>query len=207
MAQSSNAAAGFDTGHAYLGAVYAKALLGVTEAHGTTAAILAEFDALLTDVLDKLPQFEATLASPRVAHEDKVQLLDRAFAGKMSAELLNFLKVVSRHGRLDCLRSIHRAAHEVQDKLRGRIEVQICTASPLDEDTLARVRAKLGGMFQREIQLRTKIDPEIIGGMVIRVGDTVYDASVAAQLQEMRSAAVDQTMQTIRQSLERFVAG
>ena len=207
MAQSSTAASGFDTGHAYLGAVYAKALLGVTEARGTTAAILAEFDALLADVLDKLPQFEATLASPRVKHEDKVQLLDRAFAGKMSAELLDFLKVVSRHGRLDCLRSMHRAAHSLHDKLRGRIEVQIRTASPLDEETLARVRAKLGGMFQREIQLQTKIDPEILGGMIIRVGDTVYDASLAAQLQEMRSTAVDQTMQTIRQSLERFVAG
>lgn len=207
MAQSSSSAFGFDTGQAYLGVVYAKALLGVTEANGTTQQVLDEFDSLLTDVLDKLPQFEATLASVRVKHEEKLPMLDRAFAGKMTVELLNFLKVVSRHGRLDCLRTIHRTARRIYDQICGRIEVQIRSAVPLDQETLDRVRQRLAEMLKRDVVLETKLDPEIVGGLVIRVGDTVYDASLASQLQQMRSAAVDQTMQTIRQSMDRFVAG
>jgi len=207
MAQSSTSAFGFDTGQAYLGGVYAKALLGVTEANGSTSAVLAEFDALFTDVFDKLPQFEATLASLRVPHEDKVQMLDRAFTGKMTSELLNFLKVVSRHGRMDCLRTIHRAALHIYDKIRGRVEVQIRSAVPLDQETLDRVRGRLAEMLKQDIVLKTKVDPEIVGGLVIRVGDTVYDASLTSRLEQMRAGAVDQTMQTIRQSLDRFVAG
>lgn len=207
MASSTSSASRFDTGRAYLGAVYAKALLGVTEARGNTPAVLEEFDAVVSEVFDKLPQFEATLASPRVSHEDKVPMLDRAFGSRMNVDLLNFLKVLSRHGRLDCIREIHRAARQLYDKLCGRIEVEIRTAAPLEADTLERVKAKLGGMLKRDVLLETKVDPEIVGGIVIRVGDTVYDASLAAQLQQTRAAAVDQTMQVIRQALDRYVAG
>lgn len=198
---------GFDTGQEYLGNVYAKALLGVTEAARKTDLVLEEFDSLLVDVFDKLPQFEATLASLRVKHEEKLVMLDRAFAGKMSAELLNFLKVVSRHGRLDCLRAINRIAHERLDELRGRVTVELRTAEPLDAATLEQVRGKVSGMLKREVKLLTKIDPSIVGGLIIRVGDTVYDASLAARLRQMRETAVEQSFQKIRQAVDRFVAG
>lgn len=198
---------GFDTGQEYLGNVYAKALLGVTESARKTDLVLEEFDSLLVDVFDKLPQFEATLASLRVKHEEKLVMLDRAFAGKMSAELLNFLKVVSRHGRLDCLRAINRIAHERLDELRGRVTVELRTAEPLDAATLEQVRSRVGGMLKREVKLQTKIDPSIVGGLIIRVGDTVYDASLAARLRQMRETAVEQSFQKIRQAVDRFVAG
>ena len=98
-AQSSNG--GFNASQQYLGKIYAKALLGVTEQAGITESAVAEFDSFLADVLDRLPDFEALLRSPRVAHEEKERLLDRALGGRMSLPMLNFLKVVSRHGRLE----------------------------------------------------------------------------------------------------------
>lgn len=74
---------GFDAGQQYLGNVYAKALLGVTEHAGNTEQVVDEFESFVKDVLDQLPDFEAMLRSPRVPHADKERLLDRALAGKM----------------------------------------------------------------------------------------------------------------------------
>lgn len=196
-----------DTGRQHLGSVYAKALLGVTQASGKTAQVLEEFDSLLSDVFAKLPQFEATLASPRVSHDDKVRMLDQAFGNRMSVDLLNFLKVVSRHGRLDCLRAINQAAHTLYDTLCGRITVQVRAAETLDDATVASVRARLEQLLKRQVILQTKVDPSLIAGLVIRVGDTVFDGSLATRLERMRSGAVEQTMQTLRQSVDRYVAG
>lgn len=206
MTKDAGQTGSFDSGQEYLAKVYAKALLGVTEANGTTVAVLDELDSVLADVFDKLPQLEATLVSLRVSHEDKLRILDQAFGGKMNVDLLNFLKVVSRHGRLDCLRTIRRVAKRLYDDVCGRVPVVIRTAEALDDETLVRVRERLKQLLDRDVVLETKVDPSIIGGLVIRVGDTVYDASVAAAFEQMRSGAVEQTMQSIRQSVSRFVA-
>ncbi len=70
--------------------------------------MLEEFDALMTDVLDRFPKLEALLASTLVSPEEKSAIIDRVLQARASATLVNFLKVVARHGRLDCLRAIHR---------------------------------------------------------------------------------------------------
>ena len=100
-----------DVGVEHVADVYAKGLLGATEKAGQTAAVLDEFDALLAEVLDRFPRFEAILASALVLPEEKSALIDRVLGGRASPMLVNFLKVVARHGRLDCLRAIHRQTH------------------------------------------------------------------------------------------------
>ena len=83
-----------DTDHQQLGAVYAKSLLAAAESAGETDRVLEEFDSLLDDVLAQLPKLRETLLSYRLKHEQKVELLDKAFGERMSKTLLNFLKVV-----------------------------------------------------------------------------------------------------------------
>lgn len=192
-------------GQRYLGNVYAKALLGVTEAAGTTNAVLAEFDSLIQDVLDRLPQFDATLSSRRVAFGEKHRILDKAFQGKMSETLLNFLKVVARHDRLDCLRAIHRSAHTLYDQLRGRVAVDVITAEPISKDLLDLVASKLRAKMGRDVDLHPQVNPEVLGGLVIRVGDTIFDGSVARQLEQMRETAIDQTLKSFRAASDRFM--
>jgi F-type H+-transporting ATPase subunit delta len=188
----------------YLGTVYAKALLGATEKAGNTEGVLDEFAALVTDVLDQLPHLDAMLASPRVAFEAKEQLLDRAFGGKLSPQLLNFLKVVVRRGRFDAVRAVQRAAHKLHNELRGRVEVRLTTAEPLDRATSDMITSKLTGSLGREIDLKIRVDPQIIGGAVIRVGDTVYDGSIANQLNQLRSELVARATQSLRRQTDRF---
>ena len=208
MAKNSDKNKTHDSSQQYLGTVYAKALLGATDTAGNTDLVLSEFDSLLDDVLSKLPALEATLASPRVSHDQKVQMLDRAFGGKMSPQLLNFLKVVSGHGRLDCLATINRSAHRQYNAMRGRVEVEIRSAEPLSEELLSQVSNRLRQSLQSEVDVSLNIQPELIGGMLVRIGDTVYDGSVVDQLRRLRANALEKSGQEIRSSLDRFtIAG
>src|SRR5262245_30940744 len=107
-----------DTGLQKLGTVYAKALIGSTEKAGNTDQVLGQLRSVIRDVLDRLPQFEATLASPRVPFETKEKLLDRAFQGKIASQLLTFLKVLGRRNRFNALRAVEVAARKTVNELR-----------------------------------------------------------------------------------------
>jgi F-type H+-transporting ATPase subunit delta len=193
-----------DVGVEHVADVYAKALLDTTERAGTTAAVIEEFDALTTDVLDCFPRLEEVLVSTLVSPEEKSAVIDRVLKARASATLVNFLKVVARHGRLDCLRAIHFEMHAFYDKLRNRIPVRLRTATPLDpaavEQILQSLRAKLGG----EPVLQQEIDPSLIGGAVLRIGDTIYDGSVANQLQNLRQQMIEKSAHEIQSRRDRF---
>lgn len=190
-----------------LGTVYAKALLSAAEKTGQTDAVVEELESFVSDVLDQLPRLAAALASPRIAHEQQAALLDKALGGRMSPVLLNFLKVVSRHGRMDCLRAIVAAAHRLHNELRGRVEVWLTTAVPVSNSLREQIATRLAGLLGQEVVLRTQLDPELLGGLVVRIGDTVFDGSVSARLVQMRETAVERTAARFRQTLERFAVG
>ena len=194
----------FDTGQQHLGGVYAKALLGAAQTAGIAEQVLEELDSLVADVLDRLPKLEATLATPSVPYEAKLRLLDRAFAGRMSLTLLNFLKVAARHRRLDCLRAVQRALHQLYNESTGRVDVYVRTAQPLTAALRAEVIARLEAQLGCRVNLRATVAEGLIGGMVVRVGDTLYDGSVAMQLKRLREDALEKTAQALQQSLERF---
>src|SRR5262245_32609041 len=132
-----------DAGRQHLGSVYAKALLGAADKAGQADAIVTELEALVSDVLDKLPLLEEALRTPRLTHEERLPLLDKAFGGKMSPTLLTFLKVLSRHSRLDCLRAISRAARKQLDQARGRVEVLVESVTPLSNPLKERIAGRL----------------------------------------------------------------
>ena len=188
-----------------IGEVYAASLLAATQQAGCTADVLEEFESFISDVLNKLPQLDALLSSPRVAHSDKVTMLDKTLAGKASDLFLNFLKVVSQHGRLDCLRVIQASLKEQYAKDQGRLEVLVTTATRLDEPAVATLQAKLNGAFDAIVDLTLNVDSSLIGGTVIRVGDTVYDGSIANRLERIRTTVRENTIREIRLSTERFV--
>jgi F-type H+-transporting ATPase subunit delta len=196
----------FDPAREHLGEIYAKALLGATEKAGTRDAIVDELGSLVTDVLDKLPHVAETLASLRLAHEDRVRILDKAFAGKMSPVLLDFLKVLSRHNRLDSLREIHRAAQKQLNTLRGRVEVFVTSAAPINNQLIDQITGKLTKMLGGQVILQMRVDPDLLGGLVVRVGDKVFDSSLATQLHRMKETALEKTEQQIRHSADRFLA-
>lgn len=195
-----------DTSVQHLGKVYGKALLGAAEKAGVSSTVLDELDSVVDDVLPRLPQLESLLASPRVPADTKEAILDRAFQGRMSPLLLNFLKVLTRRRRFECLRAVRNALHELYNELHGRVDVDVRTAVELDPDAIALVTNRLKAALNREVRIAVTLDPDIVAGLVIRVGDTVYDGSVARQLQQLRSEVLSRAGQTLRTATDRFAS-
>lgn len=207
MPEGSNHNSVGDIGRQQVGAIYAKALLGATEKTASTDDVLVEFGSLVHDVLDRFPGLDSTLSSPRVPVEGKTRLLDHVFSSRMSELLLTFLKVVCAHGRLDCLREIYQAALKQVHELRGLIEVQLTTAAPLDRPLVGQITDVLQQSLGRQVLLRETYDADLIGGLVVRVGDKIYDGSVANRLAQLRAEALDRTVQEIRAAAARFTSG
>ena len=193
-----------DVGVEHVGDVYAQAFLGAAEKAGRIEALLEEFDSLLSDVLDRFPELERTLASRLVSHEQTAVILDRVFGGRASPVMLNFLKVVSRHERLDCLRAIHRRTHAQYERMRGLVRVKVATAETIPDALAGRIADQLHDVLGGVPVLEQIVDPELIGGMVVRVGDTVYDGSIATQLENVRQQMIDRSVHEIQSRRDRF---
>jgi F-type H+-transporting ATPase subunit delta len=158
----------------------------------------------VADVLGSYPQLETVLASAMVSHEEKAGILDRVLGGQASPLVIHFLKVVSRHGRMGFLRAIHRQAHTLYEHRSGRVAVQVTTAVPLDGAAAQRLQQALRRLVDGEPVLKQRVEPALIGGMVVRVGDTIYDASVAKQLESMRQQMIDRSAHEIQSRRDRF---
>jgi F-type H+-transporting ATPase subunit delta len=194
----------FDSGRSQVGAVYAKALLAAATAAGKADDVVTELESFVSDVLSKLPSFAAALASLRVSGEQKVKLLTSSLQGRMSPLLLNALKVMAEHGRLDSLRETAQAARKLLNESKGRIEVTLRTAAPIAPAVQQQVAARLKTMLGKDVDLKTEVQPDILGGLIVRVGDTLYDGSVANRLANMRTEAVNDTLAALRAAPERF---
>jgi F-type H+-transporting ATPase subunit delta len=184
-------------------AIYAKAFLGASEQAGKTEAMVEELTAV-SSVLEQFPRLEAVFASALVSAEEKSQMLDRLFGSKLSTMALDFLKVVARHGRLEIVRAIQQEVAKLYDVLRGRVRVQLHTATPVDDALSRSLRASLAKLFGGEPKPAPEVDPALIGGIILRVGDTVYDGSVARQLDQIREQMINRSVHEIQSRRDSF---
>jgi len=185
--------------------VYATAFMEVAAKSPDAAALVDEVVSLVTDVLDQFPQFDATLRSALVSHEEKQQLLDRVFGNRISVDVLNFLKVLSKHGRLELLRPIARQLKKLHSERSGMREVEVRVAIALDDAVRREIEQTLRKTLRAEPVMRVRVDPSLVAGMVIRVGDTVYDSSIQTQLEHARRHMIDLVVDKIETEPERFV--
>ena len=193
----------FDTDQQYLGNVYAKALMGLATKSGSVDNVLGELHSFV-DVLDRLPKLKDALESPRIGFSEKEKILEKAIKGKASPEFLNFAKVVCRKGRADCFSAIADSAQAMHDEMSGSVQATMTTAVEVNDSVREKVSSRLASVLGKKVTLEANVDPNIIGGLVVRVGDTVYDGSVTNQLKQVRSSAIGKANQQIRQALDRF---
>ncbi len=99
---------------------------------GQADAAVEELNAA-AEVLLEFPKLDDVLGSALIDHEEKCQVLERVFGPKLSPLVLDFLKVLSRHGRLDILRPVAQQTNLLYDELRGRVRVELQTAAPMAE--------------------------------------------------------------------------
>ena len=175
---------------------YADAFLQA--AGGDADAALEEFTSLRDDVLGPNPEFEALLTSPLVGKDEKLGMIDRAVAPHASPLLANFLRVLARHGRLGLLPAILSEAHLAREKATGKRRVTVTSAVPLSDAELDKLRADLDAATSFTPVVIPEVDPSVLGGLVIRVGDTVYDSSLKARLRQLRGRLKQQSTHALQ---------
>jgi F-type H+-transporting ATPase subunit delta len=184
--------------------VYAKSFLEAAKNTVGVEAALEEGQSFVDDVLAKNAEFERLLVSPTINRDDKLNLIERVVSSRGSEFFVSFLKVLARHDRLDLLPNILQAARIQSERSSGRKRVSIKTAKPLSNESRQAIGDKLRSAFAFEPILEAEIDPSLIGGMVIRVDDTVYDSSLRTRLKQLKARLRERSLHEIQTGRNRF---
>lgn len=188
-----------------LARVYAKAALGAAEAKGTAKNLVEELSELASGVLDRYPRFEALFSTELISQEEKQAILDRTFSGRMTDSGLGLLQVLARHGRLAILRDVIRSVLALWEQQSGRVRVEVQFAVKPAEELQQEVADTLKSLLGAEPILTATVDPDLIAGFVVRVGDEVYDGSARNSLERVRQAMIDRAREAIGQQPDQFV--
>lgn len=156
------------------------------------------------DVLNQQPQFADLLTSELTSQDEKVGLIERVVQPRASEFFTNFLKVLAHHERLDLLPIIVRLCSAEQESRNGQRRVTVRSASVLSEDQLRRIKDRLQTVLSVEPILSPEVDAELIGGLVVQVGDTIYDGSLRTRLQNLKLKLRERYLHEIQSGRDRF---
>jgi F-type H+-transporting ATPase subunit delta len=131
------------------------------------------------------PQIAELAANPSVSADRVAELIVAVCGAKLNAEGVNFVKLLAENKRYAALPEIARLFEEIKAAQEGVLEARITTAFPMSDAQMAGLMAKLEAKFGQKIVASQLVDPELIGGVVIQVGDEVMDASVRGKLADM----------------------
>jgi F-type H+-transporting ATPase subunit delta len=165
---------------------YARALLDITTKE--TDPVAAEADlAAFVDLVQRHPDLQRALANPVVSANAKralvQQIVDRT---PPSAPVGKLLLLLATRGRLELLPDILDVYRERLMEHRQVIQAEVTTAAPLSSERVAELQQRLARITGRTVTMTTKVNAAIIGGVVTRIGSTVYDGSIATQLAKVR---------------------
>ncbi|MDA0833311.1 MAG: ATP synthase F1 subunit delta [Planctomycetota bacterium] len=192
-----------DPGSAAIAKVYAQSFLDAATAAGIKEP-LVEFSSFVTEVLEKNPEFDQLLTASTLTSAQRVELIDRIVAPHSSELFASFLRVLARHDRLMLLLSILHFGEMEQESRDGKRRVQITTAQDLNSKTRDTIEQKLSKALSFIPVLETRSDPRLIGGMVIQIGDTVYDGSLRTRLNKLRDSLRKRSLHEIQSGRDRF---
>lgn len=168
---------------------YAEALFELAQRH-EGIEVYGEGISTVAALLDENPQFRLFLETPRVDAGDKKAVLRKAFGDQLPVNLVNFLLVTIDKRRQRLLREISREYSALVDEHLNRAHVEVTVARRLDQASLDQVAERLSGLLGKTAIPHQRVKPEILGGVVVRAGDTIFDGSLRRRLDRMRRRLV-----------------
>lgn len=169
---------------------YAKALISLCDERGDGEAVRAHLLAVCA-ALDAVPEAHALVANPTIPLDQRRAVLTAVMgACGVAGTAVNLLQLLLDKGRIQVLPAISAEFSALLDLRSGRTEAQVTSAVALSEDAKTRLQGLLVRLLGKQVVLQASVDDQLIGGLVVRVGNTVYDASVANHLARLRQALV-----------------
>ncbi len=164
--------------------VYADALFRAAKEDGKLDSIHEQLDQF-TAAVDENRDLQTFLFSPYFSGAEKKEGLTKALDGA-EPELLNFLELLAEKHRMPAIFRIRRQFEEMWAKENKRLEITVTSAVELDPQISERIGAEIEKQTGQSVDLSSNVDEEILGGLVVRVGNMVLDASVRNRLEKLR---------------------
>lgn len=165
---------------------YASALLDVAIQQNKLDQVEADLKGV-DQVLRTVPQLQRALRIPTVSSRRKKELLRTAFAARVDALSQRFLELIVERRRETVLTDIYAEFHRLANEHRNILPVQVWSATPLTDAEREGLAAALSQRTGKKIVLEVALDPAIMGGLVVRMGDTIIDGSVRTRLAQLRN--------------------
>ncbi|TCP69513.1 F0F1 ATP synthase subunit delta [Baia soyae] len=163
---------------------YASALYQVANENRLVDQVGADLQ-LVSETLAKTPEFVTLLQSPKVALEEKKELISSAFT-QVQSITKNFLSVIVEGRREEALAEISKEYTKLADDAKGVLEVVVTSASSLDDAERDGVTDAFSKILGRQVRIQEKVDKSLLGGLVVQVGDRLYDGSVKNKLERFQ---------------------
>ncbi|MBB6430412.1 ATP synthase F1 subunit delta [Algisphaera agarilytica] len=172
-----------------IGRVYAQALVELAESENQLDSV-AEEVADLSSLLESDADLVRLVENPIIDSQARAGMVERLFSGKVSDLLYRFLQVVNQKERLGSLPSITGAFGQIMAEKRNQLDVEAFVAQPMDDATAGRVANGLGASMGKQVNLVQHVDESLIGGLKLRIGDQMIDASVQSQLNRIEQQLI-----------------
>jgi F-type H+-transporting ATPase subunit delta len=130
------------------------------------------------------------LRNPARPLRQRIEVVDGLLASRVPEPILKLVGLLVERGRIDRLSNVAAEYHRMLNQQNGVVEAVAKTAMPLTDDETAALQKRVAGMTGRTVDLRIEVDESLIGGITVRVGDTLYDASVRGRLERLRERLV-----------------
>jgi F-type H+-transporting ATPase subunit delta len=164
--------------------VYARALFEVAKEHGALDEIREQLDQF-ADALHENRDLAIFFFSPYFSTAEKEEGLRRAVAGA-DPRFLNFLEALIERHRMPAIFRIRDTFNVLWEEEHRQLRVEVTTAVPLDESIVKEIGERIGEQTDHEVDLSSHVDPDILGGIVLRVGNFILDASIQNRLNQLR---------------------
>lgn len=169
---------------------YAKAFFATAKEKNLLEVFKADMQ-LVLDVCSSSSDFNLLLESPIVNESKKATLISAIFKGKINALTMNFLLLIVKNKREVHIPGISRNFLALTRKDQNIKSATLITATKMTEETISKIGELMEKQLKTKVELSSEVDPEIIGGMVIRIDDKQYDASVATQIKKIKQKLLE----------------
>jgi len=169
---------------------YAAALFSTAQAEGVVDLVESDLG-LITYSFESIPSLESAIVSPLIPSEKKREVITSIFKDKIHELTLYYLYLLIDNRREDVIKETESEFVRLANEARGIVAAQVTSAVELTEDEKIRLREKLSAYTGSRVDISVNIDPTIIGGLVVRIGDTIMDGSIAGYLERLRDRFLD----------------
>ena len=165
---------------------YASAFFELAQDEGKLAEAEADLDAL-SSAYGESEDLRRLIQSPAFGAEDKEAGLKALLDGKAQALTINFVRLIALKGRLSLIQSIISRFKEIAADARGEVAAEVVSAHPLSDEQVNDLKAQIRASVGKDVALDTRTDPDLLGGLIVKIGSRMIDSSLKTKLARLRA--------------------